>query len=180
MFVSAPTAPLGRADDGPDRKGSLSSLFPFANLAETVLSMLPKRSTTLARITGALDWRNATGVVDILRAPPPVARGLDDRGRLKSGRLKGLSMTMAIWVLSWPILIESALNALVGLTDTVLASQIGDGAGGAGPLGVSAVDAVDAISAASFIMWFIGLTFMALGMGATTLISNPVSLTVEP
>lgn len=136
--------------------------------------MLPKRSTTLARITGALDWRNATGVVDILRAPPPVARGLDDRGRLKSGRLKGLSMTMAIWVLSWPILIESALNALVGLTDTVLASQIGDGAGGAGPLGVSAVDAVDAISAASFIMWFIGLTFMALGMGATTLISRSV------
>ncbi|MFI4882399.1 MAG: MATE family efflux transporter, partial [Phycisphaerales bacterium JB064] len=125
-------------------------------------------------IAGALDWRNAMGVVDILRAPTPEARGLDDQGRLRSGRLKGLSMTMAIWVLSWPILVESALNALVGLTDTVLASQLGNGADGTGPLGVSAVDAVDAISAASYIMWFIGLTFMALGMGATSLISRSV------
>ncbi|MGD1915009.1 MAG: MATE family efflux transporter [Phycisphaerales bacterium] len=134
--------------------------------------MSPKRSTTLARISGALDWRNATGVVDILRGPPPPAHGLDEHGRLRSGRLKGLSMAAAIWVLSWPILVESALNALVGLTDTVLASQLtGDGKGA---LGVSAVDAVDAISAASFIMWFIGLTFMALGMGATSLISRSV------
>ncbi|MFI4917284.1 MAG: MATE family efflux transporter [Phycisphaerales bacterium JB060] len=137
--------------------------------------MNPTRSSTLARIAGALDWRNATGVVDILRAPPDQPRGLDDQGRLRSGRLKGLSMTMAIWVLSWPILVESALNALVGLTDTVLASQIGVGSeDGLGTLGVSAVDAVDAISAASYIMWFIGLTFMALGMGATSLISRSV------
>lgn len=134
----------------------------------------PQRSSQFARIAGALDWRNAMGVVEILRAPPPEARGLDAQGRLRSGRLKGLSMTMAIWVLSWPILIESALNALVGLTDTVLASQLGNGADGTGPLGVSAVDAVDAISAASYIMWFIGLTFMALGMGATSLISRSV------
>ena len=136
--------------------------------------MPSQRSRKLARIAGAMDWRNAVGVVDILRAPPAEARGLDAQGRLRSGRLKGLSMAMAIWVLSWPILIESALNALVGLTDTVLASQLGNGADGTGPLGVSAVDAVDAISAASYIMWFIGLTFMALGMGATSLISRSV------
>jgi putative MATE family efflux protein len=137
--------------------------------------MPSKRSRKLARIAGALDWRNAMGVVEILRAPPDSPRGLDARGRLKSGRLKGLSMAMAIWVLSWPILVESALNALVGLTDTVLSSLIGSGTeDGLGPLGVSAVDAVDAISAASYIMWFIGLTFMALGMGATSLISRSV------
>lgn len=133
------------------------------------------RSRKLARIAGALDWRNAVGIVDILRGPEVAARGLDDRGRLRSGRLKGLSMGMAIWVLSWPILVESALNAFVGLTDTYLASSIGDGSpDGTGPLGVSAVDAVDAISAASYIMWFIGLTFMALGMGATSLIARSV------
>lgn len=133
------------------------------------------RSRKLARIAGALDWRNAVGIVDILRGPEVAAKGLDDRGRLRSGRLKGLSMGMAIWVLSWPILVESALNAFVGLTDTYLASSIGDGSpDGTGPLGVSAVDAVDAISAASYIMWFIGLTFMALGMGATSLIARSV------
>ncbi|MEQ8316279.1 MAG: MATE family efflux transporter [Phycisphaerales bacterium] len=137
--------------------------------------MTPTRSSTLARIAGSLDWRNAMGVVDILRGPPAEAKGLDAHGRLRSGRLKGLSMPMAIWVLSWPILVESALNALVGLTDTVLSSQIGSGSeDGLGALGVSAVDAVDAISAASYIMWFIGLTFMALGMGATSLISRSV------
>ncbi len=137
--------------------------------------MPSKRSQKLARIAGTLDWRNAMGVVEILRAPPEAARGLDAQGRLRSGRLKGLSMAMAIWVLSWPILVESALNALVGLTDTVLSSQLGSGTeDGLGPLGVSAVDAVDAISAASYIMWFIGLTFMALGMGATSLISRSV------
>lgn len=129
------------------------------------------RSKKLARITGALDWRNAMGVVEILRGSEVAARGLDDKGRLRSGRLKGLSMGMAIWVLSWPIMVESALNALVGLTDTILASHIGDGSG---LLGVPAVDAVDAISAASYIMWFIGLTFMSLGMGATSLIARSV------
>ena len=58
----------------------------------------------------------------------PVKKGerqlLTDDGRLTRGRLKGLSMNKAIWVLAWPILLESYLNSLVGLTDTMLASQI--------------------------------------------------------
>ena len=156
-------------------RGHLPSGFRFVPRWPPVRSMPSIRSKKLARIAGALDWRNAMGVVEILRGPDDVTRGLDERGRLRSGRLKGLSMAMAIWVLSWPILVESALNALVGLTDTVLTSRIGVGhADATGPLGVSAVDAVDAISAASYIMWFIGLTFMALGMGATSLIARSV------
>jgi len=125
--------------------------------------VVERRTPRLARVASALDWRNAIAVVEILRAAPDRPRGLDEHGRLRSGRLAGLSMAAAIWVLSWPILVESALNALVGLTDTVLASEL-----------PHAVDAVDAISAASYIMWFIGLTIMALGTGATALIARSV------
>lgn len=87
--------------------------------------------------------------------------GLTADGRLRSGKLAGLSMRRAIWVLSWPILIESVLNSLVGLTDTVLAAQISSAA-------------TDAIGAASYMLWFVGLIAMAVGIGATALVSRAV------
>jgi putative MATE family efflux protein len=87
--------------------------------------------------------------------------GVTCDGRLKTGRLAGLSMGQAIWVLSWPVLVESFLNSLVGLTDTVLVA--------ASPLGRAATDA---IGGAAYIMWFIGLVGMSLGIGATALVSR--------
>ncbi len=75
--------------------------------------------------------------------------------------LAGLSMPRAIVVLSWPILLESFLNSLVGLTDTLLAAQLSTSATGA-------------IGGASYILWFIGLVIMAIGVGATALISRAV------
>ncbi len=89
------------------------------------------------------------------------AGGLTPDGRLKTGRLAGLTMWQAVWVLSWPVMIESFLNSLVGLTDTKLAAGLG-------------VDETDAIGGASYIMWFIGLVVMALGVGATALIARSV------
>lgn len=88
-------------------------------------------------------------------------RSLTPDGRLRTGRLAGLSVNRAIWVLSWPILIESLLNSLVGLTDTVLATQIGEAE-------------TDAIGGAAYIGWFIGLIIMAIGVGSTALISRAV------
>lgn len=82
-------------------------------------------------------------------------------GRLTSGRLAGLTMGGAIWALSWPIMVESFLNSLVGLTDTVMAASLGEAE-------------TTAIGAASYIMWFIGLIIMAIGVGATALISRAV------
>ncbi|GAB4382607.1 MAG: MATE family efflux transporter [Phycisphaerales bacterium] len=80
-------------------------------------------------------------------------------GRLTTGRLAGLTMAGAIWALSWPVMVESFLNSFVGLTDTTLAAQIGEAE-------------TTAIGAASYIMWFIGLIIMAIGVGATALISR--------
>ncbi|MEL7473374.1 MAG: MATE family efflux transporter, partial [Planctomycetota bacterium] len=82
-------------------------------------------------------------------------------GRLTTGRLAGLSMGKAIWVLSWPVLIESYLNSFVGLVDTTLAARISP-------------EATDAIGAAAYFLWFIGLIGMALGVGATALIARSV------
>lgn len=87
--------------------------------------------------------------------------GLDASGRLRTGRLAGLSMGGAIWVLSWPILVESVLNSFVGLTDTVLAAQLSEAA-------------TDAIGAAAYFQWFISLIAMALATGATALVSRSV------
>lgn len=86
-----------------------------------------------------------------------------DEGRFKSGRLKGLTMWAAIFVLAWPVVLESFLNSLVGLVDTKLSASLEDG-----------VAATDAIGGASYIMWFIGLVIMAIGVGATALISRSV------
>jgi putative MATE family efflux protein len=82
-------------------------------------------------------------------------------GRLRSGRLAGLTMGAAIWVMSWPVLVDSLLTSFVGLTDTVLAAGISE-------------PAADAIGGAAYIGWFIALVFMALDVGATALISRAV------
>jgi putative MATE family efflux protein len=87
--------------------------------------------------------------------------GLTSDGRLRAGKLAGLTMRRAIWVLSWPILAESFLNSLVGLTDTVLAAGLGE-------------QETDAIGAASYMMWLMGLVVMSVGMGATALIARSV------
>jgi len=96
-------------------------------------------------------------------APPQVevAAGLTPEGRLKFGRLAGLSMPAAIFTVAWPVLVDSILGSLVGLVDTVLAAGISE-------------PATDAVGNASYLMWFIGLVFIALDVGATALISRSI------
>lgn len=82
-------------------------------------------------------------------------------GRFKTGRLAGLTMWGAIWVLSWPVVLESFLNALVGITDTVLSTRLG-------------LDQADAVGGAAYINWFIGLVIMAIGVSATAMIARGI------
>ncbi len=88
---------------------------------------------------------------ETLRASP--------EGVIRSGKLAGLTMWQAIFVLSWPVLVESLLNSLVGATDTVLAAGLSE-------------SAADAIGGAAYFMWFVGLVSIALGVGATALVSR--------
>lgn len=82
-------------------------------------------------------------------------------GQIRSGRLAGLSMWAAIWVLSWPILTESFLTSMVGLVDTTLSAGLSEAA-------------TDAIGAASYVQWFIQMIGMAVGVGATALVSRSI------
>lgn len=100
---------------------------------------------------------------------PPADAGSGARGAgvgeggsaagIKSGRLAGLSMGQAIKVMSVPVLCESVLNSLIGLVDTSVASHISEGA-------------TDAVGGAAYLLWFMGLVTMAIGVGATGLISR--------
>ncbi len=102
-----------------------------------------------------------TGWTPPIHTDGDTPRGLTEDGRLKSGRLAGLTMNRAIWVLSWPIVVETLLNWLVGWTDTRLATELG-------------VAQADAIGGAAYVQWFIGLTIMAIGVGSTALISRAI------
>jgi len=87
--------------------------------------------------------------------------GLTADNRFRTGRLAGLTLGGAIWVLSWPVVIESFLNWLVGMTDTYIAAQLGEAQ-------------TDAIGVAAYFNWFVGLIGMSLGVGATAVISRSV------
>lgn len=91
----------------------------------------------------------------------PARVSCDERGVIRSGRLKGMTMWGAIFVLAWPVVLEAFLNALVGLVDTVVAARI-------------STAATDAIGVASYFQWFMGMLTIALGVGATALISRAV------
>ncbi len=96
--------------------------------------------------------------------PEPVRlSALSADGRLTGGRLAGLAMPAAIFTLTWPILAESLLNSLVGLTDTVLSAAIDDN-------GAS----TDAVGGAVTLLWFVQLVVQAIGVGATAMISRAV------
>jgi len=86
-------------------------------------------------------------------APP------ESTGEIRKGKLAGLSLPAAIWVLSWPILTESFLQSLVGLVDTVLAAGISEAA-------------TAAIGGAAYIIWALTLIGFSVGIGATAMISR--------
>lgn len=89
-------------------------------------------------------------------ATPPRADGV-----IRAGKLAGLTMWQAIFVLSWPVLVESLLNSLVGATDTVIAAGLSE-------------SATDAVAGAAYFLWFVGLVSIALGVGATAIVARAV------
>lgn len=90
-----------------------------------------------------------------------IERDLRGDERLRTGRLAGFTMWGAIFVLSWPVLVESFLGAMVGLVDTMLAAGISE-------------DATDAIGVGAYFGWFCNLLGAALGVGATALVSRSI------
>ncbi len=94
-----------------------------------------------------------------LPVAPTGAAPLDDR--LTSGRLAGFTMRRAVWVLSWPVLVEMLLHAGVNMVDATLAAGL-------------SVAAADAIGASGYILWATAMIAIALGVGATAMISRAI------
>lgn len=110
---------------------------------------------------GSLDPDESPRVAPVRRPRRSDEAGITPDGRLRSGSLAGLSLTAAVWALAWPVLVDSLLNSLVGLTDTVLAAGISEAA-------------TDAVGNAAYMMWFMGLVIIALDVGATALVSRSI------
>ena len=120
--------------------------------------VVPSSSSVAIGANGANGTNGANG------SPVPRLQrsaGLTSDDRFRAGRLAGLTMGGAIWVLAWPVVVESFLNWLVGMTDTYIAAQLGEAQ-------------TDAIGVAAYFNWFVGLIGMSLGVGATAVISRSV------
>ena len=101
---------------------------------------------------------DGSGVETLEASVPAVAV---DPDLLRSGRLAGMTMWRAIFVLAWPVIIESILNATVGLVDTTMAAGISS-------------EATDAIGGMAYVLWATAMLGIALGVGATAMVSRSV------
>lgn len=85
----------------------------------------------------------------------------DTEGRIRTGKLAGLTMGAAMLTLAWPVMVESLLQALVGMVDTILAAGASEAA-------------ADAIGATSYFIWVVQIIASALGVGATAVVSRAI------
>jgi putative MATE family efflux protein len=84
-------------------------------------------------------------------------------GVIRSGKLAGRTMWSAIWILSWPVLLQQTATAFLGLVDKILAGNL--------PAGIR-VAALDGLGIGAYIGWFIGIAMMGLGIGGQALIAR--------
>lgn len=84
-------------------------------------------------------------------------------GTIQSGKLAGLSMRRAIWVLAFPILLQQLVAACVGLVDKMIAGSLP---------GETVVPALDGIGIGAYVGWFIGIAMSGLGVGAQAIIAR--------
>lgn len=93
------------------------------------------------------------------------AAGSSDDGVIRSGKLAGLSINRAIWVLAWPVLLQQVMAACVGLIDKMVAGSLPEGV---------ATPALDGIGIGAYVGWFIGIALMGVGVGAQAIIARAI------
>lgn len=72
-------------------------------------------------------------------------------------------MWSAIFVLSWPVLMQQMMQACVGLVDKILAGKLPDDI---------VVPALDGLGVGSYVGWFVGIAMTGLGIGGQALIAR--------
>ncbi|MFO0963476.1 MAG: MATE family efflux transporter [Phycisphaerales bacterium] len=87
----------------------------------------------------------------------------DDDRIIRSGRLAGKGLWQSIWILSIPVLVQQAMAALVGTTDTLMAGNLPPEVTGA---------ALDGVGFGASFMWVASIVLMGLGIGAQAIIAR--------
>jgi len=86
-----------------------------------------------------------------------------DDGRIKSGRLAGKTLSQAIWILAFPVLIQQLLAAMLGFLDKFIAGSLP---------GAIVVPALDGLGIGTYVGWFIGVALTGLGVGGQAIIAR--------
>jgi putative MATE family efflux protein len=96
-------------------------------------------------------------------------RPLHPPGRRISGRIRVTAPASigVVLALALPSLVEQILQAVIGLTDTIIA-------GHTGPDSNAHAAAAAAVGTMSYLQWFTGLMVAALGVGATAIVARSI------
>lgn len=86
-------------------------------------------------------------------------------GRIRSGRLAGKTLSQAIWILAFPVLIQQLLAAMLGFLDKLLAGNLPDSV---------VVPALDGLGIGTYVGWFIGVALTGLGVGGQAIIARAI------
>jgi len=91
------------------------------------------------------------------------ATGRSEPGRIRSGRLAGKTLSQAIWILAFPVLIQQLLAAMLGFLDKLIAGNLPDSI---------VVPALDGLGIGTYVGWFIGVALTGLGIGGQAIIAR--------
>jgi Na+-driven multidrug efflux pump len=84
-------------------------------------------------------------------------------GQIKSGRLVGKSLPIAIFIIAMPALIQQLMAAMVGLFDKILAGSLPESI---------VVSSLDGLGVGSYVGWLIGIAMAGIGIGGQALIAR--------
>lgn len=93
------------------------------------------------------------------------AGGKSEDGRIRSGRLAGKTLTQAIWILAFPVLIQQLLAAMLGFFDKLIAGNLPDSI---------VVPALDGLGIGTYVGWLIGVALTGLGVGGQAIIARAI------
>lgn len=97
-------------------------------------------------------------------APAPSDPDSGD-GRIRSGRLAGKTLSQAIWILAFPVLLQQLLAALIGFFDKLIAGNLPESI---------VVPALDGLGVGTYVGWFIGVALTGLGVGGQAIIARAI------
>lgn len=149
---------MGRTPDGrvgPARGGR----GPSEGVVPTVVDDAAAGCGALAAESSSLDVVPSLPESATPSGSAPVPSG---EGQIRSGRLAGKSLRLAIALLAAPVFLDQLLSATVGLADKVLTGGLPEGA----------TAALDGVGAGSYVGWFLGIALSSVGIGSLAIIAR--------